>query len=48
MTDSEIERLRRKGRDMDLSRVFDLVFDVIPLTGGDRSAIRRMSRARTC
>jgi len=37
MADEEIERLRRQGREMDLCQVFDLVFDVIPITGGDRS-----------
>jgi tetratricopeptide (TPR) repeat protein len=34
MDDAEIDRLRRRGRDMDLSQVFDLAFNVIPMPGG--------------
>jgi hypothetical protein len=34
MDDAEIDRLRRRGREMDLPQLFELAFDVIPLTGG--------------
>ncbi len=33
MEDAEIDRLRRRGREMDLTAVFELAFDVIPLIG---------------
>jgi hypothetical protein len=36
MEDAEIDRLRRRGREMDLTQLFELAFDVIPITG-DRS-----------
>ncbi|HJU87498.1 MAG TPA: tetratricopeptide repeat protein, partial [Gemmatimonadota bacterium] len=34
MDDAEIDRLRRRGREMELPQLFELAFDVIPLTGG--------------
>ena len=34
MEDPDIDRLRRRGREMDLNQVFEIAFDVIPMTGG--------------
>ncbi|HJR53478.1 MAG TPA: tetratricopeptide repeat protein [Gemmatimonadota bacterium] len=33
MDDAEIDRLRRKGREMELDQVFEVAFGVIPMTG---------------
>ncbi|HET7692675.1 MAG TPA: tetratricopeptide repeat protein [Gemmatimonadota bacterium] len=34
MEDPDIDRLRRRGREMDLNQVFEIAFDVISMTGG--------------